>query len=336
MWSFSHQIRLVSRSLRQRGFNIIFTEAHSASGRIKYILNKKSVSFIMMHGYPAMFPLLFEKEAISTPIFFWAQVSGSTMASRFKEIKIKDLYLVPITPFSKHFLEASGCRGVTEVVPHMVDTAAFHPVAPDLRAKLKASFGLRDKFVYGKVAVNCSRKRLKDLIAIYAEVKSKAESGLVLKTRKLSLEGEDLGKFVKDMGLERDVVFIEDHLTAGRLNQIYNIFDLYCHVSEWEGFGLTVAEAMAAKVPVLAHATQGPGEYLPYKEFLVPSAGIEKVGETEVGLVDREEFKKKMILAYEKRGLLSGFAEQGYRYAHKNFSPEVVANKFLQIFKSVL
>lgn len=291
----------------------------------------------MMHGYPAMFPLLFEKESISRPIFFWAQASGLAMASRFNEIKIKGLYLVPITPFSRRFLEAAGCRGITEVVPHMVDITAFHPVAPELRTKLKASLGVRDKFVYGYVAVNCSRKRLKDLITIYAEIKSKAEySALVLKTRKLSLEGEDLGKFVKNMGLEKDVVFIEDHLTAGKLNQIYNIFDLYCHVSEWEGFGLTVAEAMAAGVPVLSHATQGPGEYIPYKEFLVPSSGIEKVGETEVGLLDREEFKKKMILAYEKRELLTDFAGQGYNFVRRNFSPEVVANKFLQIFTSVI
>lgn len=289
---------------------------------------------MMIHGYPRMFPFLFEEERVSQPIFFWAQVSGLALARRYNDIKIKNLYLVPITPRSKHFFEEAGCPRVTEVIPHMVDVSVFHPLSPAVRNRLKTSLGLGDKFVYGKIAINCSRKRLKELITIYAELTGNlGYSALLLKTKKLSLEGEDLGELVKNLGLERKVIFIEDYLTPQRLNQIYNSLDLYCHIAEWEGFGLTVAEAMAAKVPVLAHATQGPGEYLPYKEFLVPSIRFEKAGGSEVGVVDREEFKKKMLLAYQEPALLKNFAEQGYAYARENFSPEIVVQKFLDIQK---
>ena len=37
-------------------------------------------------------------------------------------------------------------------------------------------------------------------------------------------------------------------------------YDLFVQPSRWEGFGLTVAEAMAAKVPVLVSAGQGLAE----------------------------------------------------------------------------
>lgn len=37
-------------------------------------------------------------------------------------------------------------------------------------------------------------------------------------------------------------------------------YDLFVQLSRWEGFGLTVAEAMAAKVPVLVSEGQGPAE----------------------------------------------------------------------------
>ena len=37
-------------------------------------------------------------------------------------------------------------------------------------------------------------------------------------------------------------------------------YDLFVQPSRWEGFGLTVAEAMAAGVPVLVSEGQGPAE----------------------------------------------------------------------------
>lgn len=37
-------------------------------------------------------------------------------------------------------------------------------------------------------------------------------------------------------------------------------YDLFCQPSRWEGFGLTVAEAMAAQLPVLVSSGQGPAE----------------------------------------------------------------------------
>ena len=45
--------------------------------------------------------------------------------------------------------------------------------------------------------------------------------------------------------------YIADHLAD---------YDLFVQPSRWEGFGLTVAEAMAARVPVLVSSGQGPAE----------------------------------------------------------------------------
>lgn len=39
-------------------------------------------------------------------------------------------------------------------------------------------------------------------------------------------------------------------------------YDLFVQPSRYEGFGLTVAEAMAAQVPVLVSAGQGPAEVI--------------------------------------------------------------------------
>ena len=39
-------------------------------------------------------------------------------------------------------------------------------------------------------------------------------------------------------------------------------------LSEWEGFGLPAAEAMACGLPVLTHGAQGPAELVPYRDLL--------------------------------------------------------------------
>ena len=70
-----------------------------------------------------------------------------------------------------------------------------------------------------------------------------------------------LKDLVKQLGLEDDVVFdglkdrqwIFDHLCD---------FDLFLQPSDYEGFGLTVAEACAAKLPVLVSDIEGPLEVI--------------------------------------------------------------------------
>jgi len=43
---------------------------------------------------------------------------------------------------------------------------------------------------------------------------------------------------------------------------------VYMNLSEWEGFGIPVIEAMSCGLPVLTHGLQGPGEIVPYTETL--------------------------------------------------------------------
>ena len=57
-------------------------------------------------------------------------------------------------------------------------------------------------------------------------------------------------EFVSFMGTKTQP-YIAEHLCE---------YDLFVQPSRWEGFGLTVAEAMAANVPVLVSAGQGPAE----------------------------------------------------------------------------
>jgi len=72
---------------------------------------------------------------------------------------------------------------------------------------------------------------------------------------------EYLKQLTAKLKLEDDIYFL------GKQPQNYIAehlcdYDLFVQASRWEGFGLTVAEAMAAHVPVLASTGQGPAEVI--------------------------------------------------------------------------
>lgn len=68
-----------------------------------------------------------------------------------------------------------------------------------------------------------------------------------------------LEQLIKDLHAEEYVTFLgtkpQDYVAEHLCD-----YDLFVQASRWEGFGLTVAEAMAANVPVLVSADQGPAE----------------------------------------------------------------------------
>ena len=77
-------------------------------------------------------------------------------------------------------------------------------------------------------------------------------------------DGPDMGKLkemVSQLGLEDDVVF-EGFKDRSWVFEHLRDYDLFLQPSDYEGFGLTVAEACAAKLPVLVSDIEGPLEII--------------------------------------------------------------------------
>lgn len=68
-----------------------------------------------------------------------------------------------------------------------------------------------------------------------------------------------LQQFAKDQNVDDFVHFLGKQTQSYIAQQLHE-YDLFVQPSRWEGFGLTVAEAMAAKIPVLVSEGQGPAE----------------------------------------------------------------------------
>ena len=132
-----------------------------------------------------------------------------------------------------------------------------------------------------------------------------------------------LREMVDRLGLESYVTF------EGLKDQdfIYNHlcdYDLFVQPSRYEGFGITVAEAMAAKLPVLVSDIEGP---------------MEIIGHGKYGM----SFKSEDVddLAGKLRTVLQGgydysLVEKAYRHVCEEFDVRKTTSKYLVEYKKIL
>lgn len=129
-----------------------------------------------------------------------------------------------------------------------------------------------------------------------------------------------LKQLVRENGLENSVHFL------GKRTQIYIAehlceYDLFVQPSRCEGFGLTVAEAMAAKVPVLTSAGQGPAEVICGEKY----GWLFKNGDAD-DLADKIAYiKENYNVALEK-------SEKGLQYVKETYDVSVTAKKYLELY----
>ena len=99
-------------------------------------------------------------------------------------------------------------------------------------------------------------------------------------------------------------------------------YDLFVQPSRWEGFGLTVAEAMAAKVPVLVSEGQGPAEV---------TCGNLYGWTFENGNADDLAAKIKYI--YDNYDEAMDKANSALNYVRDTYDVSVTARKYLDLYR---
>lgn len=101
-------------------------------------------------------------------------------------------------------------------------------------------------------------------------------------------------------------------------------YNLYVQPSRIEGFGLTVAEAMAAKVPVLISDNPGPMQVISNGKYgyYFKSESVD----------DCANAIERILRNYPTRGAI----DSAYHYVLSNFSIESTARKYLALYEEIL
>jgi glycosyltransferase involved in cell wall biosynthesis len=147
------------------------------------------------------------------------------------------------------FVSNAGQTNVVKAPPG-VDTERFHPPVAGWN---------REGYLLSVCRLSEPRKRLDKLIRAYRELlrMDGASPELVLAGRGVLPDGSR--RLISDFGLSSHVLIRQD-LSHDQLTELYQGASVYVQTSDEEGLGMSVLEAMASGLPVVATDTAGAKE----------------------------------------------------------------------------
>lgn len=185
-----------------------------------------------------------------------------------------------------------------DVIHNFVDVSRFSKKPIDAFKKVIAPNG-------EKILVHASNfrkvKRVEDVIKVFAKVRKKISSKLLMVGD--GPERPAMEELAKDLGVEEDVRFLG---RQEQMEEILVVSDLFILPSEYESFGLSALEAMAASAPVISTNVGG-----------LPEVNIHGITGylTELGDVESMSKYAIEILGYEDT--LATFKKNAFEQANK-------------------
>lgn len=286
------------------------------------------------------------KLAQAQPILSYVPIDGYGIPEEWLTIK-------PLTNVvaMSHFGAAQ--LGVEQVVYHGVDPEIFYPVDEEhpietfdgtvySKAGCREKFGIpQDAFVIGRVDTNTGRK---DFGSTWRTIDSAYRMGLdeskaiaVFHTKaNFPQHGVNLEVLVK-RGNGRWMITNADSWPTADVVALMNTFDLFLTTSRGEGFGLTIAEAMACGVPVLATAGSaitevvGPGGVLVEGiSYLTNPYGVDQI------LTDAKAMAGQLVMLSRNPERRAELAAAGLAHVRENLSWDRAAAQFQFYIEALL
>lgn len=169
------------------------------------------------------------------------------------------------------------------------------------------------------------------LLKALAEIKRNNPSGINFKMHLIG-DGADrelLREMSGSLGID-DVVVFEGNKSRDWIYENLCNFDLFVQPSRYEGFGLTVAEAMVAGVPVLSSNIEGPVEIMTAFEH-----GEKRLLGNTFESENSKDLAQKIML-FVQQGQNEELVELGRRHVLQNYNVRQTALQYLEEYKKVL
>lgn len=295
-------------------------------------------------------------------LIYYYPVDCKLLPNMSTMIKIADRS-VAYTNFAKESSERVGISP-TDVIYHGTDIKSFSPIPKEQRRLLRKrllNVDDDDKFILINVNRNSMRKDIARTIYAFSEFRKQVPNSLLYIHAKI-LDGVsnyqiDLKVPIDELGLDitKDVIFpTRFHAAKGFpiqiLNQFYNCADAFLTTHLGEGFGLTITEAMACGIPVIAPDNTTSPEILgkdrgytyPCKEIVyIDNSGYRPVGRMEDILAQMKycysdwKMEKKDLGLKEREGRRQKIIQRALDFVYEN-SWDNICKQWIKLFDEVI
>ncbi len=301
----------ISRFLAKEKFDIVHTHTSKAGLLGRFAAKLAGIPHIVHtphgHVFFGYFGLL------KTKIFIFLEKLAARIADKI------------VTLTSREKSDYISCKIAGEekfVVIHSgIELSKYQKLSQDEKTKLKKEIGLpSNSFVVGTVGRLVPVKAPELLIKASQPIFTQYPDTYFVFAGDGPLK-EDLYTAAKEIGGEKNIVFLGWRDDAHR---ILSIFDVFCLPSLNEGMGRVLAEAMAHGIPIVASAVGGIPDLVIHEKngFLVPSQNTEELAKYIQVLIADEEKRKKM-------------GEAGKKMASR-FSSETMIKKIADLYEELM
>lgn len=207
-----------------------------------------------------------------------------------------------------------------KVIYDGIDVSKFNPKKS--REILEKDYDISpDTTIIGNIAGLTKQKDLFTFIEAAKEIKSSHHGKIKFLIVGQGPLEKELKDFRDDLGLQEDVIF-----TGFRKDvpEILPEFDLFMISSETEGLPLSIMEAFACKVPVVATAAGGTGEAIENKITGMISP-----------VKDAAALAKNVLLTLNDPELKNSMIENAYELVHQKFTLEVMQKEYYEFYKNL-
>jgi len=132
---------------------------------------------------------------------------------------------------------------------------------------------------------------------------------------------EYLKKLVEELTLEDEITFLGNRTD---INELLSQSDLFILPSRYEGLGLVVLEAMAAKIPLIVSNIDGPAEL---------------VTNDETGLLFENEnhfdLAEKILYLYDNKEKMDEMVQNAHKFV-RNFDISVMCEKYSEVYNELI
>lgn len=227
-------------------------------------------------------------------------------------------------------------RNRIRTIYHGVDTSVFKPLPREERERLRAHYGLQDKFVFLTVSRNQSRKNIPELFRAWKQFAELPETRGRVVLWPHMVFNDPMGWRIDDLmdvlklRNTNSIMYFEEvaHsyselvlIPDKKLAELYQLADAFILIAG-EGFGLPTFEAMASRLPCILLDSAASSELgADGRAELVPSAGaITWTGGqlTQRPLPSVDAVVASMEKVWRNRQYRQSIAEKGYEFATKH------------------